>query len=228
MDIVEFAANGVKKVKTTRFKLEPRRPPGRPKATTVADIDRAVIRVARRFFGAKGYGATSMAEVARSARASKGTVYARFPTKAHLFRAIIDEQIQRTGGWVQQHGPKPKTLRGMLRVYAERALEDSLSAETLQVNRLIYSEAERFPELGDAAFARGEVGLQQVSRYIQEYAKIEAAPCRDPQLAADMFLSVIRGWYTQMMLRSRPVKSAEIKTYVRRMLKWFMATRPTW
>lgn len=228
MDIVRFAADGVKKGGSAQFKPEPRRPPGRPKATTVADIDRAVIRVARRFFGAKGYGATSMAEIARAARASKGTVYARFPTKAHLFKAIVDEQIQRTGGWVQQHGPKPKTLRGMLRVYAEGALEDSLSAETLQLNRLVYSEAGRFPELGDAAFSRGEVGLRQVSGYIQEYAEIEGVPCRRPRVAADIYLSTIRGWYTQMMLRSRPVKSAEIKAYVQRMLKWFMATRPAW
>lgn len=228
MDVVKFAAHGVKAGKATQFKPEPRRSPGRPKATTVADIDRAVIRVARRFFGAKGYGATSMAEIARAARASKGTVYARFPTKAHLFRAIVDEQIRRTGGWVQQQGPKPKTLRGMLRVYAQWALEDSLSAETLQLNRLVYSEAERFPELGDAAFSRGEVGVRQVSGYIQEYAAIEGVPCRHPRLAADMYLSTIRGWYAQMMLRSRPVKSAEIKTYVQRMLKWFMATRPTW
>jgi TetR/AcrR family transcriptional repressor of mexJK operon len=227
MDITESATNGLKGAKAAQFKLEPRRSPGRPKATTVADIDRAVIRVARRLFGAKGYGATSMAEIARAARASKGTVYARFPTKTHLFKAIVDEQIQRTGGWVQ-HGPKPKTLRGLLRVYALRALEDSLTAETLQLNRLIYSETGRFPELGDAAFARGEVGLQQVSEYIQEYADLEAVPCRQPQLAADIFLSVIRGWYAQMMLRSRPVQPAEIKAYVQRMLKWFMATRSTW
>jgi AcrR family transcriptional regulator len=169
-----------------------------------------------------------MSEIARAARASKGTVYARFPTKAHLFKAIVDEQIQRTGGWVQNHLPKPKTLRGLLRVYAERALEDSLSAETLRLNRLIYSEAQRFPELGDAAFVRGEVGLRQVGQYIEEYAEIEGIPCRQPRLAAESFLTLIRGWYAQMMLRSRPVKSAEITAYVRGMLKWFMATRATW
>jgi TetR/AcrR family transcriptional repressor of mexJK operon len=228
MDIVVPDADGVNKSKSISFKLEARRSPGRPKATTVADIDRAVISVARQFFCAKGYGATSMAEVARAARASKGTVYARFPTKAHLFKAIVDEQIQRTGGWVQHHLPRPKTLNGLLRVYAVRALEDSFSAETLQLNRLIYSEAERFPELGDAAFARGEVGLQQVTRYIQEYAEIEAIPCLHPERAAESFLTLTRGWYAQMMLRSRPVKSSEIKAYVQRLLKWFMATRSTW
>jgi hypothetical protein len=82
--------------------------------------------------------------------------------------------------------------------------------------------------LGNAAFARGEVGLKQVSQYIEEYAEAESIPCRHPHLAAETFLTIIRGWYAQMMLRSRPVESAEIKAYVHRMLKWFMATRPTW
>ena len=169
-----------------------------------------------------------MTEVATASRASKGTVYARFPTKAHLFRAIVDEQIQRTGGGVRQSGPTRRTLRSTLRVYAEKALQDSLSAETLPLNRLIYSEAERFPELADAAFARGEVGRRQVTLYIKEYAAIEGIPCRRPQLAADAFLGLVRGWYAQMMLRVQPITAAEIKRYVRLMLRWFMATRSTW
>jgi AcrR family transcriptional regulator len=169
-----------------------------------------------------------MTEVAEAARASKGTVYARFPTKAHLFRAIIDEQVRRTGGGALQAGPKLKTLQSVLRVFAERALEDSLSTDTLQLNRLMHSEAERFPEFGEAARARHEIGLTQVTHYVQEYAAIEAIPCRHARTAAEIFLALTRGWYSQMMLRGQPVSSAEVKAYVRHMLKWFMATRPTW
>jgi hypothetical protein len=43
-----------------------------------------------------------------------------------------------------------------------------------------------------------------------------------------MFLKLTKGWYGEMMLRSRPVTLAEIKEYVRYMLKWSMATRPMW
>ncbi len=194
----------------------------------VADIDRALIRVARQFFVAKGYGATSIAEIARAARASKGTVYARFPTKADIFRAIIDDQIRRTGVGVRQHGPKPRTLNALLRVFAEEALLDSLSSDTLALNRLICSEAERFPELAEAAFNRGQFGLAQVTRSIQEYAVLEGIPCRHPRVAADVFLKLTKGWYRDMMLRSSPVTPVEIKRYVQYMLKWFMATRATW
>jgi len=187
-----------------------------------------LIRVARQFFVAKGYGATSMTEIANAARASKGTLYARFATKADLFRAILDEQIQRTSGEIRQVGPKPKTLEAMLRIFAEQALFDSLLAETLQLNRLIVSEAERFPELAEAAFARGRVGVKQITRYIQEYAERDAIPCRHPGIAADMFLQLTRGWYSEHMLRNRPVSSKEVRGWVSQMLNWFMATRNTW
>jgi TetR/AcrR family transcriptional repressor of mexJK operon len=217
----------VKTDKTTQIKVARRRS-GRPTSAKVADLDRTLIRVARQFFVAKGYGATSITEIASAARASKGTLYARFPTKADLFRAILDEQIRRTGGEMRQVGPKPKTLQAMLRIFAEQALFDSLSAETLQLNRLIVSEAERFPELAEAAFARGQVGVKQIARYIQEYAERDDIPCRHPEIAADMFLQLTRGWYNECMLRNGLVGSKEIKAWVSQMLNWFMATRKTW
>jgi TetR/AcrR family transcriptional repressor of mexJK operon len=217
----------VKTEKTAQIKVASRRA-GRPSAASVADLDRTLIRVARQFFVAKGYGATSMSEIATAARASKGTLYARFPTKADVFRAILDEQIRRTSGWIQQVGPKPKTLQALLRVFAEQALSDSLSTETLQLNRLILSEAERFPELAEAAHARGRVGVKQVARHIEEYAKEDGIPCRDPVLVADVFIQMTRGWYSECMLRNDQVSPKEIKTWVTQMVNWFMGNRKTW
>lgn len=212
----------------TQIKLERRRPPGRPKAHTVADIDRAIVRVARELFVARGYGATSMAEVAKTVQASKGTVYARFASKADLFKAIIDEQILRTRGGIRHHGPKPKTLQAVLRVYAEQALTDSLSAETKQLNRLIFSEAERFPELAEAALERGNIGVHQVAAYIREYAQIEGIPCRHPEAAADWFLKLTKGWYSELMLRSTQVTATEVRTFVQQLLRFFMVGRSSW
>ena len=60
---------------------------------------------------ARGYGATSMAEVAKTVQAVwLGTVYARFASKSDLFKAIIDEQIQQN--WrlafdITAQSPKP-------------------------------------------------------------------------------------------------------------------------
>lgn len=210
------------------FQTEPRRARGRPKAEDLAELEGRLIRVARQRFVANGYGATSMNEVAKAARVSKGTLYARFPSKADLFRAIIDDQIQRAGGGVRHLGPKPKTLEAMLRLYAERALDDSLSDEIMQLNRLIYSEAGRFPELGEAAWVRSRTGVQQVCGLIREYAAKSGVACRDPEGAAEIFTTLLRGFYGDVMLRGRAPTVAEIKAWTRKMLKVFLAEPRNW
>ena len=208
--------------------IEPRRARGRPKTEDLGELEARLIRVARQSFVANGYGATSMNEVAKAARISKGTLYTRFSSKAELFRAIIESQIQQEGGTILHLGPKPKTLEGMLRVYADRALQASLSSEIVQLNRLIYSEAERFPELGEAAWVRSRVGVQQVSEYIREYAVKEGVSCRDPEAAAAMFTTLLRGFYGDVLWRGNAVAAAEIKSWPRKMIKMFLAGRRSW
>ncbi|CAN7338539.1 TetR/AcrR family transcriptional regulator [Phenylobacterium sp. LjRoot225] len=210
------------------IEIEPRRARGRPKAEDLAELEDRLIRVARQKFVVNGYGATSMNEVAKAARISKGTLWARFPSKADLFRAIIDQQIQQTGDGGRHLGPRPKTLEAMLRGFAERALQDSLSVEIVQLNRLIYSEAGRFPELGEAAWARSRAGVQQVTDFIQDYAAKEGITCRDPEAAAEMFTTLLRGFYGDVMLKGHVATAAEIKAWTRRMVKVFLAGRPGW
>lgn len=207
--------------------IKPRRA-GRPTAGDQAEIDRRIIEAARECFIAKGYGATSTNEVARAARVAKVTLYSRFPAKGDLLRALIDEQIRRTGGGIRHVGPKPKSLETMLRIFAEQSLKDSLSSETLPLNRIIYSESGRFPELGEVARTRSRTGIQQVSQYIRDYAIKDQIPCRDPDFVAEMFISITRGWYIETMLRKQPVTDAEIKSWTQRMTKWFVENRHDW
>jgi TetR/AcrR family transcriptional regulator, mexJK operon transcriptional repressor len=207
---------------------EPRRVGGRPKAEDLAELEARILRAALDQFLANGYGAASMNEVARSARISKGTLWARFPSKADLFRAIIDDQIRLSDVRFRHPGPKPKTLEAMLRAFAERALQDSLSWEIIQLNRLIYAEAGRFPELGEAAANRARVGVRQVADFIREYAEKEQIPCADPDSAADMFTTLLRGFYGDVMLTGEVASAAEISAWTQKMLKVFLAGRKDW
>ena len=208
--------------------IESQRPRGRPRADDRAALESRLVRVACQCFTSKGYGATSMSEVARAARVSKKTLYSRFASKADLFRAILEAQIRRTGGVVRLQAPAAETLETMLRLYAEHTLQESLSPEILQLNRLIYSEAGRFPELGEAALARRAVGVTQVAELLCDFAIKDGVPCRDPDGAGEMFIALLTGWYSGMMLRSRPVTEAEITAWTRQMLDVFLASRGSW
>lgn len=62
----------------------------------------AVIREARFAFAREGYHAANLAAIARAAGFSKGAVYSNFSSKAELFLAVVDENLEaslRGGGW---------------------------------------------------------------------------------------------------------------------------------
>lgn len=218
-------------VKANQLAVEPHppRPRGRPKAEDIEALEARIILVALQTFVANGYGATSIAAIARAARVSKNTLYARFPSKAELFRAIIDEQVATVDFPAgQDRGPGGTSLEATLRAYAEHMLRASLAGDILQVNRLIYSESGRFPELGEAASARMQVGVQQVAAHIREAAARDAIACRDPEAAAEVYIMTLKGWYGDVMLTNREVSGPEIDAAVAKILRVFLAGRPHW
>lgn len=208
--------------------LEPRRARGRPRAEDLVALEARLVRIARRCFLENGYGATSVNQIAKEARVSKGTLYARFATKADIFRAIIDEQIQRRGGKVALTGPRPKTLEATLRLFATKSLHEALGPETVQLNRLIFSEAARFPELGEAAWERSRVGVRQVAELVAYYAEKENIPCAEPEVVADTFTTILRGIYADQLLRGGPVDEAGMIASAHRMVKILISDRVNW
>jgi AcrR family transcriptional regulator len=64
---------------------------GRPslRAEQVAQTRAALVAAGRRLFGAQGFAATSVDELAREARVTTGALYHHFPTKAALFEAVF-------------------------------------------------------------------------------------------------------------------------------------------
>jgi AcrR family transcriptional regulator len=208
--------------------IEPRRARGRPTAGDLQELEARLVRVARQCFLADGYGATSMNAIAKVARVSKGTLYARFSTKADVFRAIIEEQIAAARGKVRLAGPRPRTLEAALVAYAETSLRESLRPEIVGLNRLIYSEAGRFPELGEAAWARTREGVRQVTDLIRDYAAKDGVACRAPEVAAEMFTTSLRGFYGDLMQGGPPPAAEGIRSWARETVTVFLAGRAGW
>jgi len=60
------------------------------RAEQVAQTRAALIGAARRLFGADGFAAASVEDVAREARVTTGALYHHFPTKTALFEAVFE------------------------------------------------------------------------------------------------------------------------------------------
>jgi AcrR family transcriptional regulator len=195
----------------------------------VSSIDQKLVAIALREFQQHGYGATSMNAIARAAHVSKTTLYSRFPSKESLFRAIMRDQIKQLGRTrVLQLLNSCDAVAAGLEAYANYMLDLSLKGGLLQVNRLIYSESQRFPELGAAAAERSRLGIAEIAAFIARCAIKDNIPCQDPESVAEAFICMTRGWYADVMLRNRTVPPGEREEWVRRAVHVLVSSRKEW
>jgi TetR/AcrR family transcriptional repressor of mexJK operon len=214
---------------SSRLAVQPRRRRGRPKAEDLEALEARLVLVARQAFAQRGYGATSINAIAQSARVSKNTLYARFPSKAALFRAIVARQIATVDEELRPRaGADAHSLQNKIRNYINVALKRSLSGDVVDINRLILSESRQFPELGDAAGARFQTGVHNIARIIRECAQRDGVRCRDPGAAAEMLLCAAQGWYISIMMANRVVSDRERASWVDDIVGKFVASRSAW
>ena len=205
-----------------------RRTRGRPSTESMALIEREILHVALDQFVEHGYG-VSMAQIVKAAGISKTTLYSRFASKDELFRAIIRQQIERVAETMPLGSSKAYyDLEEGLENYANRTLEISLESSFIEVNRLIYSEARRFPELGVAAAERNQVGIEQLSEFIRYRAEADGIPCKDPNTVAEVLLFLMRGWYLNAMLTNSVIPTPDREDWVRRSIRTLIASRSEW
>jgi AcrR family transcriptional regulator len=97
------------------------------------DTRESLIRAARSLFAERGYAATSIDEIVRSARVTKGALYHHFTDKRELFRAVC-RQVQL--GWVDRIraavADEPDAGR-RLELGLDAFLESCLDPETQQI-----------------------------------------------------------------------------------------------
>lgn len=206
-----------------------RRSRGRPRSGQVELIESELLDGALKEFLRNGYAGTSINQIVKSLGISKTTLYSRYPSKAELFRAIISQQTKTSSAAtaLQSEGER-LPLEDALRAYAQHTLEISLDGDLLEVNRLIYSEANRFPELGLASAERSELGVRQIAQFIAERAVEDGVPCSDPRGVAAAFIFMLRGWYVNVMLTNETVSTAAIKRFAEQAVRAIVRGRPSW
>lgn len=213
--------------KTARAKTH--RTPGRPKAVDVADLEGKLLSVALNEFVSHGYGGASLNRIVRAAGISKTTLYSRYSSKEQLFRAIMQDEIKRldAAAILKPEGKRPNLQEG-LKAYASHMLELNLQGDLLAVNRLMSSEAHRFPELATTASERAELGIKRISGFIKECALADGIPCTDPVAVAELFIFALRGWHANAMLSNRKVTAAQRERWVARAVHTLLSSRKDW
>ena len=89
-------------------------PPARPRRADAQRNHDAVLAAARAVFAQSGADAP-MEDVARAAGVGKGTLYRRFPTRQHLFAAILQERVDELDAAAQQALEVPDAWQALTR-----------------------------------------------------------------------------------------------------------------
>lgn len=153
----------------------------------------AILAAAERAFLEHGFGAVSMDTIAREAGVSKATVYAHFANKEQLFGAVIAAVSERFGGFSALE-LDPRDIEQSLNTMARRFLDLILSPESIAVNRIVIGEVTRFPVLGGVFWEAGPARVRtEVEGFLQRAGEAGSLKFSDPRLAAEQFVSLVRG-----------------------------------
>ena len=152
----------------------------------------AAVRAATDLFLEQGYERTSLQQIAKRADVSSATLFKRYPTKAALFAAMVEEFWEledRCQGATAVGDPR----HGLTKIgldYAHRMRRPEMVA----IYRLIISEALRFPDLGQVLYDQGKGPyLDRLEHYLAAERDAGLLEIDDVAAVARAFLATISG-----------------------------------
>ena len=152
-----------------------------------------IATAARKLFLKQGYAGTSMDAVSAEASVSKQTLYAYFPAKVDLLKAILEGELARLA--LDGPLPDPQTLaelRGVLVQFASRLTQTLLHPDSVALIRLVLGEAFRIPELrGTVRQALPMRALQGIAAIVGRADELGLIEAPDTDLTARMLLGPI-------------------------------------
>lgn len=154
----------------------------------------AILDAATCAFIAHGYSGASMEAIAEAAPVSKPTLYNHFKSKQDLFAAVIEcrcEALLSTLSSVQAELNNPVAgLSAIAGAFIDLVYAD----EALQLYRLIISEQQQFPELGELIYRSGpEPVLRQMAAYLAELNARGILKIADLETSSHLFLDMLKG-----------------------------------
>jgi TetR/AcrR family transcriptional repressor of mexJK operon len=183
-----------------------------------------MLEVAAELFLRDGYEQTSIDAILVRSGGSKATLYAYFPTKEDLFRAVIDSVVV--------NDQRPAELdpaadaQVVLTEFAVARLTVMLSQRHRAILGLIIAERDRFPDLARMYQERGPLRSQALLQtYLEALRSNGQLELADVDEASEFFIGMLKQrWNAQMLFVAAPMPSdAAIREHSARVVKRFLA-----
>jgi TetR/AcrR family transcriptional repressor of mexJK operon len=158
----------------------------------------AILEAALTVFTREGYGLASLEVIAAEAGVAKPTIYNHLGGKENLFRIVMLDAAEQSRNKILQALDAFPTdgsdLPGQLSAIAHRVLECQAGERGWALQRLIYAEAPRFPDLTDEIRASStDQVTNALAARLAWLANAGHLDVPDPVVAAGQFMSLISG-----------------------------------
>ena len=183
-----------------------------------------MLQVATELFLRDGYEQTSIDAILERSGGSKATLYAYFPTKEDLFRAVVDQVCENT------HRPElldvTADTRIVLTEFGVSRIHIIMSPKHRAILGLIVGERERFPDLARTYYERGPLRSQTLlSSFLNEQVRRGRLAIPDTEEAAQFFIGMIKQrWAFDVLLFPEPMPGeAALRQHVERVVAAFLS-----
>ena len=166
-----------------------------------------VLSAAEKVFLERGYGGTSMDEVAERAGVSKRTIYSNFAGKQDLFAAVIHKNCAAVlpsalvGIDLHTADPEPVLCR-----LATEFLTSIFSGPQVQLYQTVVAAARQFPEIGKMMFDGPILDTQRVfDRFLRAQSELGHLHFPDIGMAAAQLVALLKTNLHMRLLFNQPI-----------------------
>ena len=169
-------------------------------------VTERILAAAESEFIAGGYAGASTNRILAQFGGSKATLFRHYPTKAHLFVAVIrriERRVVAKVDWTALESGDPRTW---LTNFARIALRTSLSEDALFVGRMVVAHGREFPTLRDtfAAIAFKPI-LSKLTDKLRHWTREGKLACVNPRADSLRFFDlVVSGWTSRALFGIGP------------------------
>ena len=190
----------------------------------------AIMEAALAAFLDKGYGRTSMDEIAAAAEVSKQTVYKNFTSKERMFTEIVIGAIsaaEASSKGLVESLSESEDLRVDLRRFARKHLDVVLQPHLVQMRRIIVAEAMQFPDLARTWYEQGpQLGHLNLGREFSQLAERGLLRFDDAEQTAAYFNWLILSIplnHAMFIAGAPPPSEKELERYAEEGVRIFLA-----
>ncbi|MEX2629737.1 MAG: TetR/AcrR family transcriptional regulator [Tistlia sp.] len=172
---------------------------------------RAMIEAAWQVLQEKGCEAATLNDIIALSGGSRATLYEAFGGKDGLLEAAVAERCSAFGASMQLVFDERSDPRCVLETLAYAFLTKVFAPESVRTLGIFCAEGGRFPHMIETFLHHGPRQLAaSLAAYLEDAAKAGKLEVEDPELAADLFLSMLQGqWVLRVLAQCSPTPTSE-------------------